>query len=77
MSKGLNAQERELVTEFVRKAKEHGYEQDACIIGGAIALCQQNPNDSCDTLRALIDLIDKCKDDDEFIAEAGLLIGIE
>lgn len=63
--------------EFIEKAKAHGYEQDAITIGGAIALCQQNPNDPCDTFQALIDLIDVCKDDDEFVAEAGLLIGID
>ncbi len=77
MDKGLNERERELATIFAKKAKEYGYKQDACIIGAAIALCEQNPKDPCDTFQALIDLIDKCKDDDEFIAEAGLLIGIE
>ena len=77
MSKGLNEHERQLATAFVEKAKEHGYEYDACIIGGAIALCDQNPNDPCDSFQALIDLIDVCKDDDEFIAKAGLLFGIE
>ncbi len=43
MKSGLNKHERELVTEFIKKAKEHGYEQDACIIGAAIALCKQPP----------------------------------
>ncbi len=68
---------REKGKEFKKKAREHGYAEDAILIGGAIALCEQNPKDPCDTFQALIDLIDKCKDDDEFIAEAGLLIGIE
>ena len=68
---------REKGREFKKKAREHGYEEDAIIIGGAIALCEQNPNDPCDTFQALIDLIDTCKDDDEFVAEAGLLIGID
>lgn len=68
---------REKGIEFKKKAREHGYAEDAIIIGGGIALCQQNPNDPYETFQALIDLIDVCKDDDEFIAEAGLLIGIE
>ena len=68
---------REKGKEFKAKAREHGYAEDAIIIGGAIALCEQNPNDPCDTFQKLIDLIDVCKDDDEFVAEAGLLIGIE
>lgn len=63
--------------EFIKKAKSHGYGKDAITIGGGIALCQQNPNDPYDTFQALIDLIDTCKDDDEFVAEAGLLIGID
>lgn len=63
--------------EFIAKAKAQGYEQDAITIGGAIALCQQNPNDPYDTFQAMIDLIDVCKDDDEFIKEAGELIHID
>lgn len=74
---GLTDRKRELVEAFAKKAKEHGYEKDAYMIGCAIALCEQNPNDPCETLQAMIDLIDVCKNDDEFIAEAGLLIGIE
>ena len=77
MTTGLCGRKRELCETFAKKAKEHGYEQDAYIIGCAIALCEQNPNDPCDTFQALIDLIDVCKDDDEFVAEAGLLIGID
>lgn len=77
MGKGLTGRKSELADEFIKKAKAHGYEKDAIIIGGAIALCEQNPNDPCDTFQALIDLIDTCKDDDEFVAEAGLLIGID
>ena len=77
MSNGLQGRKSEMADLFIKKAKERGYEKDAMIIGGAIALCKQNQNDPCDTFQALIDLIDTCKDDDEFIAEAGLLIGIE
>ena len=68
---------REKGKEFKKKARERGYAEDAILIGGAIALCEQNPNDPYDTFQALIELIDKCKDDDEFVAEAGLLIGIK
>lgn len=77
MSKGLTGRERELCEAFAKKAKEHGYEKDAYIIGCAIALCEQNPYGACYIFEKMIDLIDVCKDDDEFIAEAGELIGID
>ncbi len=63
--------------EFIKKAKEHGYEQDAITIGGGLALCQQNPYDPYETFQAFIDLIDTCKDDHEFVAKASAYVGIE
>ena len=62
--------------EFIKKAKERGYEQDVITIAGGIALCQQNPNDPCDTFQIMIDWIDECKDDDEFIQRATDLLFI-
>ena len=68
---------REKGKEFKKKAREHGYAEDAILIGGGLALCQQNPHDPYETFQTFIDLIDTCKDDDEFVAEASAYVGIE
>ena len=68
---------REKGREFKQKAREHGYEEDAILIAGGIALCQQNPNDPYDTFQTFIDLIDECKDDDEFIEKATHLLNLD
>lgn len=68
---------REKGEEFKKKAYEHGYDEEVITICGGIALCDQNPNDPCDTFQALIDLLDVCKDEPTLLTEAGRLIGIE
>ncbi len=68
---------REKGREFKKKAREHGYEDDAILIGGGLALCQQNPHDPYETFQKFIDLIDTCKNDDEFVEAATEFVGIE
>lgn len=68
---------RELGEEFKKKAKEKGYDKETVTICGGIALCDQNPNDPCDTFQALIKLLDVCEDEPTLLTEAMGLIGIE
>ena len=68
---------REIAEAFIKKAREYGYDEEVITICGGIALCDQNPNDPCDTFQALIDLLDVCKDEPTLLTEAGRLIGIE